>query len=103
MPSDPSSGQSPPASSSTQTLPVSGSFNDAYVADLYDAYRRDPTSVDTSWREFFGLAERLTGTTGTDGGHPVVPGAAPAVAAALLKKAAGAGALMQAIRAYGHF
>jgi 2-oxoglutarate dehydrogenase E1 component len=90
------------ADSASRGLPVSGSFNDAYVADLYDAFRRDPASVDTSWREFFGLAERLTGTSGGTS-VPVVPTSAPNVAAALLKKAAGAGAFMQAIRQYGHF
>ncbi len=92
------------ADSASRGLPVSGSFNDAYVADLYDAFRRDPASVDTSWREFFGLAERLTGTVGGTGASvPVVPASAPNVAAALLRKAAGAGAFMQAIRQYGHF
>jgi 2-oxoglutarate dehydrogenase E1 component len=92
------------ADSASRGLPVSGSFNDAYVADLYDAFRRDPASVDTSWREFFGLAERLTGTAGAAGASvPIVPTSAPNVAAALLKKAAGAGAFMQAIRQYGHF
>ncbi|MBV8767716.1 MAG: hypothetical protein JO094_02355, partial [Hyphomicrobiales bacterium] len=27
--------------------------NAAYVEQLYDEYRRDPTRVDPSWREFF--------------------------------------------------
>ncbi|SRR5579883_513368 len=79
--------------------PVSSSFNDALIAELYDAFRRDPFSVDESWRQFFELAERLGGGGG-GGGGPVAPGAA---VPALLKKAAGAAALMQATRSYGHF
>jgi len=26
--------------------PITGAFNDAYVAEAYEAYRRDPSSVD---------------------------------------------------------
>jgi 2-oxoglutarate dehydrogenase E1 component len=76
--------------------PITTSFNDAYIAEVYEAYRRDPTSVDDSWRQFFEVAQRFAG------------GAAPAVGGGpadpvLLKKAAGAAALMQATRSYGHF
>jgi len=73
--------------------PATGAFNDAYAAELYDAYRRDPASVDSSWREFFALAESLTAGAESAG----------AADASLLKKAAGAAALTQAIRVYGHF
>jgi 2-oxoglutarate dehydrogenase E1 component len=74
------------------TEPVTSVFNDGYIADLYDAYRRDPDSVDESWRQFFRVAERIGGSSGGEGSDP-----------ALLKKAAGAGAFMQALRTYGHF
>jgi 2-oxoglutarate dehydrogenase E1 component len=39
--------------------PVSSVFNDAYVAEAYEAYLHDPASVDESWRQFFRFAERL--------------------------------------------
>src|SRR5271155_4812863 len=76
------------------TEPVTSVFNDGYIADLYDAYRRDPASVDESWRQFFRVAERI-------GGSPSSTSASSDPA--LLKKAAGAGAFMQALRSYGHF
>ena len=40
-------------------LPTTSAFNDGYIAELYDAYRRDPASVDESWRQFFRFAESL--------------------------------------------
>ena len=75
-------------------VPISGAFNDGYIAEQYEAYRRDPASVDESWRQFFRFAESLSGA------------AAPAAGgydAEVLRKAAGAGALVAAIRRYGHF
>lgn len=33
--------------------PTTTVFNDAYIAETYEAYRRDPASVDESWRQFF--------------------------------------------------
>ncbi|MCX5765274.1 MAG: hypothetical protein NTU67_11730 [Gemmatimonadetes bacterium] len=35
--------------------PVASVFNDAYIAEQYEAWRRDPNSVDASWRQFFAL------------------------------------------------
>src|SRR5271170_744938 len=86
-----------------QSQPITSAFNDGYIAGVYEAYRRDPASVDESWRQYFALAERLVG-----GGAGAAPAAAAgAVAtrpdAALLKIAAGVGAFLQAIRTYGHF
>ncbi len=81
-------------------LPITSAFNDGYIAEAYEAYRRDPASVDESWRQFFRFAESLSGAA---------PGAAAAAAAGggygvdVLRKAAGAGALVAAIRRYGHF
>ena len=73
--------------------PTTTVFNDGYIAETYEAYRRDPSSVDESWRQFFRTAESLAGITGGVGtaGDP-----------SLLRKAAGAAALIDAIRHYGH-
>ncbi len=77
--------------------PVTTTFNDAYIAELFEAYRRDPASVDDSWRHFFDVAQRFA-----DSGAPPASGGGPADPM-LLRKAAGAAALMQATRSYGHF
>ena len=73
--------------------PTTTVFNDGYIADTYEAYRRDPSSVDESWRQFFRTAESLAGITS---------GASAASDPALLRKTAGAAALIDAIRQYGH-
>jgi len=73
------------------SLPITGVFNDGLIAELFESYRRDPASVDESWRQFFRVAERLAGTAPA-GGYD----------AELLRKAAGAGSLVGAIRTYGH-
>jgi 2-oxoglutarate dehydrogenase E1 component len=76
--------------------PVTSVFNDGYIAEVYESYRRDPASVEESWRQFFRFAESLSGAA---------IGAAAAEAgtsAATLRKAAGAAALVDAIRAFGH-
>ena len=73
-----------------RTPPVASVFNDAYIADQLEAYRRDPASVDESWRQFFRLAEQLGGGGGTS------------EYVASLRVAAGAAALVAAIREYGH-
>jgi 2-oxoglutarate dehydrogenase E1 component len=80
--------------------PATNVFNDGYIAELYDAYRRDPASVSESWQTFFRAAERFAGSTHRGGPEGVERRAPDPV---LLKKAAGAAALMQAIRTYGHF
>jgi 2-oxoglutarate dehydrogenase E1 component len=74
------------------SLPVSGVFNDGLIAELFESYRRDPASVDESWRQFFRLAETL-GAQGT---------AAAGVDASLLRKTAAAASLLGAIQRYGH-
>src|SRR4051794_22216369 len=73
--------------------PTTTVFNDGYIAETYEAYRRDPSSVDESWRQFFRTAESLAGITGGAGG---------AADAELLRKTAGAAKLVDAIRQYGH-
>jgi 2-oxoglutarate dehydrogenase E1 component len=73
-------------------LPITSAFNDGYVAELYEQYRRDPASVEESWRQFFRFAESLAGA-----------GAVGAPDQAFLRKVAGAATLLAAIREYGHF
>ncbi len=71
--------------------PATTVFNDAYIAEAYEQYRRDPSLVDESWRQFFRAAESLAGTS-----------RAGAADDGLLRKTAGAAALVHAIRQYGH-
>jgi 2-oxoglutarate dehydrogenase E1 component len=74
--------------------PIASVFNDGYVAEQFEAYRRDPNSVDESWRQYFRLAESLGG-------------AAPAGNALndqeFARKVAGVARYTAAIRRYGHF
>jgi 2-oxoglutarate dehydrogenase E1 component len=76
------------------TLPVTSVYNDGYIAEQYENFRRDPSSVDESWRQFFRFAEQIGGGGGA--------GAAGQVDADLLRKAAAASALLGAIQRYGH-
>src|SRR5690242_9341112 len=73
------------------SLPIASAFNDGYIAAVYDAYRRDPASVEESWRQFFRFAESLGGRT--DRG---------VFDETLLRKVAGAASLLGAIQRYGH-
>ncbi len=41
--------------------PVASVFNDAYIAEQFENFRRDPGSVDESWRQFFRLAAEFGG------------------------------------------
>ena len=88
-------------------------FNDGYIAEQFEQYRRDPGSVDETWRQYFRVAESLF-ATGADA-PPPSSGSAPSNSAAsvgppstvaditTLQKAAAASALQSAIRSYGHF
>src|SRR5467141_3102328 len=79
--------------------PTTTVFNDAYIADAYEAYRRDPASVDESWRQFFRFAESLGGAA------PPTADAQPSVGhidPAFLRDVAAAAELVDAIRSYGH-
>jgi 2-oxoglutarate dehydrogenase E1 component len=80
-------------------------FNDGYIAEQFEQYRRDPGSVDESWRQYFRVAESLFASGATE--HLATsPSSASHSAApdlALLQKAAGASALQTAIRNFGHF
>jgi 2-oxoglutarate dehydrogenase E1 component len=80
---------------------ITSVFNDAYIAEAFEAYRRDPASVDESWRQYFQTVEALAGLVG---GAPA-QGAAPpggAADAELLRVAAAAASLVQGIREHGH-
>jgi 2-oxoglutarate dehydrogenase E1 component len=82
----------------TSSAPITSVFNDGYIAEMYELYRRDPTAVE----QFLAAVLRLRREPGRGGGRR---GEAPAPAAAdgrLLRKVAGAAALIQAIRTYGH-
>ena len=79
--------------------PITSVFNDGYIAEVYESYRRDPASVDESWRQFFRFAESLGGIV--KGGAPSAASAG-AIDAALLRKVASAASLADSIRAYGH-
>jgi 2-oxoglutarate dehydrogenase E1 component len=50
--------------------PIASVFNDAYIAELYERYRRDPASVDESWRQFFRLAASLGAGTAAPSDAP---------------------------------
>ena len=76
--------------------PITSVFNDGYIAEAYESYRRDPSSVDESWRQFFRFAEGLSGVTGA------APSSGGAADPELLRKVAGAASLVDSIRAYGH-
>ena len=81
--------------------PITGTYNDGYIAEAYEAYRRDPASVDESWRQFFRFAESLSGTAPPQGA-PVQPSAAGQLDPAFLRDVAAAAELVDAIRSYGH-
>src|SRR5688500_10652902 len=76
-------------------LPVAGVFNDGDIAEMFESWRHDPASVDSSWQQLSKLAERLSGASGTT---PSVDSSD----VSLLRAVAGASALAQAIRSYGH-
>jgi 2-oxoglutarate dehydrogenase E1 component len=80
--------------------PITGAYNDGYISEAYEAYRRDPSSVDESWRQFFRFAESLSGAA------PSPPAGQPTPAGqfdpAFLRDIAAAAELVDAIRSYGH-
>ena len=94
--------------------PITGVYNDAYIAEVYESYRRNPESLDASWRQYFRFAESLGGgnavtpLTAPDAGQSASGNASSSNAAsgyaspAFLRKVAGAAALVDAIRYYGH-
>ena len=82
-------------------LPITSVFNDGYIAEQFEAFRKNPDSVDESWRQFFRFAQRLSGSA--VGGTPSSSSSStPSADASLLRIAAGAAALVAAIRRFGH-
>jgi 2-oxoglutarate dehydrogenase E1 component len=88
---------------------ITSVFNDGVIAEQFERYRRDPGSVDETWRQYFRVAESLFAhaSTATTAETPVY---APSLAATgtmpsigMLKKVADAASLVQAIRSYGHY
>jgi 2-oxoglutarate dehydrogenase E1 component len=74
---------------------ITSVFNDAYIAEAFESYRRDPASVDESWRQYFRTMEALAGLSG---GAPAAGGGD----AELPRKAAAAASLVHGIREHGH-
>ena len=74
------------------SLPITSVFNDGYIAQAFESFKRDPSSVDESWRQFFRFAAQLAGTDSVSGG----------IDPSLLKKAAAAASLVGAIQRHGH-
>jgi 2-oxoglutarate dehydrogenase E1 component len=80
--------------------PITGVFNDGYISETYEAYRRDPASVDESWRQFFRFAESLGAAPPPAAqGQPLSAGQ---MDPAFLRDVAAAAELVDAIRSYGH-
>ena len=85
------------------SAPIASVFNDGYIAEQYEAYRRDPNAVEESWRQIFRLAESLAstspGSTPAEGAHASIP---PGELQAFAHKVAGVARYTAAIRRYGH-
>lgn len=79
---------------------ITSVFNDGIFAEQFENYRRDPASVDETWRQYFRIAESLFGATGAAAPAASTGGA---MDTALLTKVAAAASLQQAIRMYGHY
>jgi len=80
--------------------PITGVYNDGYIREAYEAYRRDPSSVDESWRQFFRFAESIAG--GDQTAAVAAPSQAGQLDPAFLRNIAAAAELIDAIRSYGH-
>ncbi|MBX3134250.1 MAG: 2-oxoglutarate dehydrogenase E1 component [Gemmatimonadaceae bacterium] len=72
--------------------PIASVFNDAYAAEQFERYRKDPASVEESWRQFFRFAEEAMGRGPVSGGG----------GADYARIVAGAARYTSSIRAYGH-
>jgi 2-oxoglutarate dehydrogenase E1 component len=82
------------------TEPIASVFNDAYAAEQFEAYRRDPQSVEESWRQFFRFAEQAAGLAPASSSSSAV-GMRPSDTD-FAAKVAGIARYTSAIRAYGH-
>ena len=82
-------------------LPITGVFNDGYIAEQFEAFKKNPDSVDESWRQFFRFAQSLSGSAAI-AAAPSTSTFSAGSDATLLRVAAGAAALAAAIRRFGH-
>jgi 2-oxoglutarate dehydrogenase E1 component len=58
--------------------PVTSVFNDAYIAETYEVWLRDPRAVEESWRQFFLLAQKYgAGNAAWTSAQVAVPAAPP--------------------------
>ncbi|HEX8694245.1 MAG TPA: 2-oxoglutarate dehydrogenase E1 component [Longimicrobium sp.] len=73
--------------------------NAGYVLDLYERFRRDPSSVDEGWRSFFAS---FTPPAEAPAAAPAEGGAAPAAAGVDVEKLVRARELSRTIRTRGH-
>ncbi|MEP6834427.1 MAG: 2-oxoglutarate dehydrogenase E1 component [Gemmatimonas sp.] len=90
-------------------------FNDGYIAEQFEQFRRDPGSVDETWRQYFRVAESLFASGAVAAPLSANGNAAASISSSVrapvsgtpdittLQKAAAASALQTAIRNYGHF
>jgi len=61
------------------SLPITSAFNDGYIAGLYKSFLRDPASFDSSWRQYFSVAQSIAGAgAGASAFRVSACGAAPA-------------------------
>lgn len=77
---------------------ITSVFNDGIFAEQFERYRRDPSSVDETWRQYFRIAESLFGTAAAP-----AAGVTAGTDVSLLAKVAAAASLQQAIRMFGHY
>lgn len=77
---------------------ITSVFNDGIFAEQFERYRRDPSSVDETWRQYFRIAESLFGSAAAP-----AAGQAAGTDVSLLAKVAAAASLQQAIRMFGHY
>ncbi|MEX2182476.1 MAG: 2-oxoglutarate dehydrogenase E1 component [Gemmatimonadaceae bacterium] len=83
--------------------PIASVFNDAYAAEQFEAYRRNPASVEESWRQFFRFAEQVMGRDPAASADPAAPATAGGAGSAeYARVVANAARYTSAIRAYGH-
>jgi 2-oxoglutarate dehydrogenase E1 component len=78
-------------------------FNDGYIAEQFEQFRRDPGSVDETWRQYFRVAEALFASGVAPAPSGLASGGTVSSDITTLQKAAAASALQAAIRSYGHF
>ncbi len=86
-----------PAQSTADTLDDLNLVNAGYVADLYERYRQDPTSVDPEWRSIFDQGSGLdaapsAAVASTNGDRETEPAAPGSVEAIPVQAEAAAGA-----------